>query len=166
MQKLVIAFVGAIVLLVTCILLVMIWQRHPSEPPLKQKRGEELLDKIVEDEPPRLMRIAEESKIEAAQAQCNAFGQMLDAYKLDLGNYPPTYQGLAVLHVRPSDLPDKSKWQGPYAKQDIPPDPWGKPYFYEMITPTQYRVCSFGPDGVFNTADDIVKGTGTEEKRD
>ena len=95
------------------------------------------------------------SKIKAAKAQFSALETQIDIYQLDIGAYPTSQQGLQALRLAPPDLPDPTKWVGPYAKKDIPPDPWTNPYYYEQLSPTQYRVYSAGPDGTPNTADDI-----------
>ena len=96
------------------------------------------------------------SKIKVAKSQLHAFETQLDIYQLDVGVYPSTQQGLASLRAAPADLPDPSKWTGPYAKKDIPKDPWGSDYMYELINAAQYKVLSAGPDGQQNTDDDIV----------
>ena len=96
------------------------------------------------------------SKINATRAQISAFETQLDIYQLDIGSYPSNQQGLQALRVAPADLPDPSKWgPEPYAKKEIPPDPWGNAYGYELITPNQYRVFSAGPDGQTGTTDDV-----------
>ncbi|MHB8970596.1 MAG: type II secretion system major pseudopilin GspG [Pirellulaceae bacterium] len=100
------------------------------------------------------------SKIKAAQAQLNLFEQQIDIYQLDVGAYPTDQQGLQALRVAPPDLQDPAKWLGPYAKKDIPPDPWSQPYNYQLLSPTQYKVYSAGPDGTPNTADDISSVSG------
>lgn len=96
------------------------------------------------------------SPVRSVQTQLTAFEQQIDIYQLDVGVYPTTRQGLAALRVPPPDLADPSRWQGPYSKKDIPKDPWRQDYHYELLTPTQYKVYSSGPDGVPNTADDII----------
>jgi general secretion pathway protein G len=100
------------------------------------------------------------SKIKAAQAQISALEQQIDIYQLDVGAYPSTQQGLQALRVAPPDIADPSKWLGPYAKKDIPVDPWSQPYNYELLSPTQYKIFSAGPDGTPNTADDISTVSG------
>jgi general secretion pathway protein G len=95
------------------------------------------------------------SKIKAAQAQISAFETQLDIYQLDTGVYPSTQQGLQALRVAPPDLPDPTKWNGPYAKKDIPLDPWQNQYIYEQLGPTQYQLYSPGPDGQPGTDDDV-----------
>jgi general secretion pathway protein G len=85
------------------------------------------------------------SNTKVARAQIESFGQALDQYRLDVGGYPTTEQGLAALRAAPADLP---RWQGPYLKRDIPADPWGRPYVY--TAPGQhgeYDLISLGSDG-------------------
>ena len=62
------------------------------------------------------------AKIEAARSQIGAFGSAIDLYRLTLDQYPPS---LDALRVAPADLPDPTKWDGPYLAKEIPPDPWG-----------------------------------------
>lgn len=100
------------------------------------------------------------SKVRAAQTQLTAFEQQIDIYQLDVGVYPTTQQGLGALRVAPPDLADPSKWQGPYARKDIPKDPWQQDYHYELLSPTQYKLYSSGPDGTPNTADDVINTSG------
>ena len=53
----------------------------------------------------------------------------LIAYKLDIGSYPSTEEGLAALMKPPTGK--EAKWRGPYVEQD-PVDPWGNPYKYQF----------------------------------
>lgn len=95
------------------------------------------------------------SKIKAAKAQISAFETQLDIYQLDIGSYPTNEQGLQSLREAPPDLADPAKWQGPYAKKNIPVDPWSNEYIYELLGPNQYRIASAGPDGQVGTEDDV-----------
>jgi general secretion pathway protein G len=82
----------------------------------------------------------------------------LQMYEMDIGSYPTTSQGLQALRSVPGDLPNQSKWGGPYLDKSVPLDPWGNPYQYVspgVHEPDGYDVWSFGPDGVNGTADDI-----------
>ena len=65
------------------------------------------------------------SSTKVARAQIESFGQALDQYRLDVGRYPSTEQGLAALQTAP---PNTAQWRGPYLKRDVPNDPWGRPY--------------------------------------
>jgi general secretion pathway protein G len=85
------------------------------------------------------------SSEKVAKAQIESFGQALDQYRLDVGRYPTTEQGLAALLVAPSG---EAKWRGPYLKRGVPADPWGHPFVY--TSPGQhgeYDLLSFGSDG-------------------
>ncbi len=100
-------------------------------------------------------KVLESGKIKATKTQLSGFETQLDIFQLDVGQYPSSQQGLESLRVAPPDLPDPSLWAGPYAKKDIPADPWGNQYIYEQLGPSQYRVSSAGPDGQPGTDDDI-----------
>ncbi len=85
------------------------------------------------------------SNAKVARAQIESFGQALDQYRLDVGHYPSTEQGLAALRAAPTKVP---RWRGPYLKRDIPSDPWSQPYQY--LAPGQhgeYDLLSLGSDG-------------------
>jgi general secretion pathway protein G len=87
-----------------------------------------------------------QGKTSATKAQIELLGQALDQYRLDIGHYPTTEQGLQALITNPGE----DKWQGPYLKKNlIPPDPWGKPYNY--VIPgnhnNEYDLFSYGRDG-------------------
>jgi general secretion pathway protein G len=92
-----------------------------------------------------------------ARSQLNMFKNQLEAFRLHVGSYPTTTQGLESLRTPPADLRNPAKWRGPYASGEIPPpDPWDNPYQYELVGPSQYRIFSFGADGAANTEDDII----------
>jgi len=94
---------------------------------------------------PRYFSQVGRSEVKAAQAQINAFEKALDTYRLDIGRYPTTEQGLAVLVTKPENEP---KWNGPYLQKAVPLDPWGKPYQYKSPGErAEYEVFSFGKDG-------------------
>lgn len=85
------------------------------------------------------------SNAKVARAQIESFGQALDQYRLDVGQYPSTEQGLLALRAAPQQV---ARWQGPYLKRDIPDDPWGRAYVYKR--PGQhgeYDLVSLGADG-------------------
>lgn len=85
------------------------------------------------------------SETKVAKAQIDAFEKAIDAYRLDVGRYPSTEQGLAALVNRPANEP---KWQGPYLRKDVPLDPWGRPYQYKAPgVRGDYDIISLGKDG-------------------
>lgn len=94
----------------------------------------------------------------AARTQIKAFEQACDAYYLDLNDFPPT---LDALITPPADLPDPTKWNGPYLNaQAVPLDPWQHEYLYmyppQRNTTGRPDIWSMGPDGVDGTEDDIT----------
>jgi general secretion pathway protein G len=85
------------------------------------------------------------SETKAAKAQIESLAKALDTYRLDVGHYPNSEQGLAALNSAPSGEP---KWQGPYLAKNLPIDPWGKPYFYKMPGEHgDFDVWTLGSDG-------------------
>lgn len=85
------------------------------------------------------------SEVTVAKAQVAAFEKALDAFRLDVGRYPTTEEGLAGLLMKPSAA---TKWNGPYLKKDVPQDPWGNSYIYRSPgSKGEYEVLSYGKDG-------------------
>jgi general secretion pathway protein G len=85
------------------------------------------------------------SNTKVARAQIESLSQALDQYRLDVGRYPSTEQGLSSLRTAPQNV---TQWRGPYLKRDVPNDPWGNPYQYKQ--PGQhgeYDLQSLGSDG-------------------
>lgn len=79
----------------------------------------------------------------------------LMSYKLAVGSYPSTEDGLQALLKAPEVV--KDRWTGPYVT-GLEKDPWGNPYQYRY--PAQksivgYDLWSMGPDGKSDTEDDI-----------
>ena len=94
---------------------------------------------------PRYFAQVGKSEIKVAQAQIDGLGKALDQYRLDTGRYPTTEQGLAALMARPSV---EARWDGPYLKKAVPPDPWGKPYNYRFPGEHgEYDLYSYGKNG-------------------
>lgn len=94
---------------------------------------------------PRYFSQIGKSEVKAAKAQIDALEKALDQYRLDTGHYPRQEHGLAALRTRPVSEP---KWDGPYLKKDVPPDPWGNPYVYRFPgMHGDFDLISFGKDG-------------------
>src|SRR5947208_1779878 len=68
---------------------------------------------------PRFIRQEEKAKVGAARAQIELLGTALDTFRLDVGRYPSTQEGLASLRQRPFGT---DRWDGPYLKKEL-----GKP---------------------------------------
>lgn len=85
------------------------------------------------------------SNAKIAKAQIDALEKALDQYRLDVGAYPATENGLAALTTKPQGL---DRWQGPYLKKPAPADPWGRAYQYKSPGDHgDYDLLSLGSDG-------------------
>ena len=82
----------------------------------------------------------------AAKQQIDALSKALDTYRLDMGSFPTTEQGLAALNKAPAG---SARWKGPYLKKDVPLDPWNNPYQYKAPGQNSqpYEIRSLGRDG-------------------
>ena len=86
------------------------------------------------------------SEVTIAKAQIEAFEKSLDTFRLDVGRYPSTDEGLNALVTAPATA--GAKWNGPYLKKGVPPDPWGHPYQYKAPgSKSEYDIISLGRDG-------------------
>jgi general secretion pathway protein G len=94
---------------------------------------------------PRVFDKLGKANVNAAYTQIELFGTALDSYRLDVGRYPSTSAGLEALITSPSG---EEGWSGPYLKkEEVPHDPWGRPYHYE--SPGEhgdYDLYSYGAD--------------------
>ena len=94
---------------------------------------------------PRFFGQEKKARQRAAKGQIALFEAALDNYRLDVGRYPTTEQGLQALQEKPDEV---EKWDGPYLKKAVPADPWGNPFAYE--SPSEhgdYAIISYGADG-------------------
>lgn len=93
----------------------------------------------------RLFRNVEKAHQAVAKEQISQFESVLDLYRLDVGRYPSTEEGLQALRTRPNGV---ENWDGPYLKKDVPLDPWGRAYVYRY--PGQhgdFDLLAYGADG-------------------
>lgn len=84
------------------------------------------------------------SEVTVAKAQIESFGKALDNYRLDVGRYPTTEEGLKALTVKPGN---SAKWNGPYLRKEVPLDPWGHAFVYKLTDQGDISLMSFGRDG-------------------
>ena len=77
---------------------------------------------------PRLFGKVDRAKVQTAQTQIKMLRGALQAYRLDIGDYPSAEEGLAALMRPPSKV--AAYWHGPYLEDEVPSDPWRAPYRY------------------------------------
>lgn len=91
---------------------------------------------------PGIIGKAESAKAKAASAQISRISMSVEAFYLDTGNTP---SALDELVNEPSG---SSGWNGPYIKNSLLKDPWGKPYIFN--SPGEhgdFDIESLGADG-------------------
>lgn len=97
---------------------------------------------------PAALRQLGNARTAVAHQSIARLGTVLDLYKLDVGSYPTTEQGLAALLKPPGGT---ATWNGPYLKgETVPLDAWNHPYEYRSpsVRPGhEYDLCSRGPNG-------------------
>jgi general secretion pathway protein G len=84
------------------------------------------------------------SEVKTARAQIVGLEKALEQYRIDVGSYPSSEQGLAALVTAPANV---AKWDGPYLSKSLPLDPWGHAYVYKIPgTHSDYDLISLGRD--------------------
>ena len=94
---------------------------------------------------PRVLNQLGGAKTKTAAIQIKDLEQALEMYKLDVGRFPSSEQGLVALVDKPGSAPG---WNGPYLKSDVPLDPWNREYHYKY--PGEHGeldIYSYGQDG-------------------
>ena len=85
------------------------------------------------------------AKTDTAAIQIKDLEQALEMYKLDVGRFPTTDQGLDALVDSPAGVVG---WNGPYLKSAVPPDPWKYDYHYKYPGErSELDIYSYGQDG-------------------
>jgi general secretion pathway protein G len=99
---------------------------------------------------PSLFGNVGEARRNSVRSQLQIFALALDAYRLDNDAFPATEQGLEALRTFPVSGDAPTNWKGPYLRQLVPLDPWGRPYVYASpgsSNPSAYDLYSLGKDG-------------------
>ncbi|MDH4426140.1 MAG: type II secretion system major pseudopilin GspG [Acidovorax sp.] len=92
---------------------------------------------------PRVLNQLGGAKSKTAGVQIADLDKSLELFKLDVGRYPTTEEGLDALVKKPSAA---NGWNGPYLKGGVPADPWGRPYRFANAS-GKLEVLSLGADG-------------------
>lgn len=94
---------------------------------------------------PRVLGQLGGAKSKTAGVQIADIDKAMELFKLDVGRFPSTEEGLEALAKRPPSV--TSGWAGPYLKGTLPSDPWGKPYKYQLLPNGAVEILSLGADG-------------------
>lgn len=92
---------------------------------------------------PRVLGQLGGAKSKTAAVQIADLDKSLELFKLDVGRYPSSDEGLEALVKKPGSV---SGWNGPYLKGGVPSDPWGHPYRYVNAS-GRIEIISLGADG-------------------
>jgi general secretion pathway protein G len=97
---------------------------------------------------PEAIKLLGNTRAKTAALDIKSLSEAMELYKLDVGGYPSTEDGLAALVAKPSDA---DNWAGPYIKgKKLPTDPWKKPYIYHNPSSRQgtgFDICTYGEHG-------------------
>lgn len=104
---------------------------------------------------PQVMKYLSSANTDTARLQIADLGAALDLYRLEVGRYPTTEEGLQALIEAP---PDATRWSGPYLKKSVvPKDPWNNDYQYR--SPGDY-----GPFDLYTLGADNAEGGEGEDQ--
>ena len=94
---------------------------------------------------PNIIGKTETANIQSTKTQVENLSAALDMYRLEVGRYPTSSEGLEALIEAP---PGADRWKGPYLKKKIiPKDAWGNEFHYD--SPGEhgaFDLYSYGPD--------------------
>ncbi|MCB1639160.1 MAG: type II secretion system major pseudopilin GspG, partial [Thiothrix sp.] len=96
---------------------------------------------------PQAMKYLGRGKSQSAKVQIENISAALDMYRLEVGNYPTSSEGLKSLVSAPAGA---RGWNGPYLKKgSVPVDPWNNEYQYKRpgANSQPYDLVSLGADG-------------------
>lgn len=99
---------------------------------------------------PAMFSKVDSTKVKTAQIQLEMLRTSMEAYRLDIGDYPNSL----------SELRESSGagWDGPYLPKSVPKDPWGNDYFYKIPGDGEaaFALMSLGKDGREGGSDDAA----------
>lgn len=99
---------------------------------------------------PQMFSRVDTSRVQTAKTQISMIETAVNTFRIDLGRFPETLEELR----KSTD----SRWQGPYLPKDVPLDPWGNPYAYEVTGQIEkpFVIGSLGPSGKAGADDSIT----------
>ena len=84
------------------------------------------------------------AKQKTAKTQIEMLMTAMDSYRLDIGKYPSSQEGIEAL----VENTGSDKWAGPYLQKGVPKDPWDNEYNYENPGQNgEIDIFSYGADG-------------------
>ena len=104
---------------------------------------------------PNFIGQSDKARIDTTKTQIEQLSAALDMYRLEIGRYPNSSEGLDALIQAPSGA---ERWKGPYLKKkELPKDAWGNEFQYRSPGENgPFDIISQGPDGQEGSEDDVV----------
>ncbi len=102
---------------------------------------------------PKYYSQVRKAKQQTAKTQIEMLMTTMNAYRLDVGDFPSQSEGIAALFTDPG----VDGWDGPYLAKAIPLDPWNREYIYR--NPGQH-----GEIDIFTYGKDNREGGDKEDK--
>lgn len=98
---------------------------------------------------PRLLGTLDKANVDTAKVQVKMLKGALKTMRLDIGRFPTTEEGLALLRGAPTDEKIRAFWKGPYLEEAVPLDPWKNAYQYSVpgSDGRDFALYSLGADG-------------------
>ncbi|WP_353405649.1 type II secretion system major pseudopilin GspG [Pseudoteredinibacter isoporae] len=95
---------------------------------------------------PAILDQLDGAKHKTAGIQIKDLESGLEIYKLEVGRFPSSEEGLQALVSKPSNA---KGWNGPYLKgKEVPQDPWGRDFVYKYPGANGgMEIISYGEDG-------------------
>ena len=93
---------------------------------------------------PRVLGYMDDARVKTTRIQMAGYRSALEIFRLDIGRYPTSDEGLLSLVEASGQKPN---WRGPYLDQRVANDPWGNPYVYMSDGRSQFSLLSLGRDG-------------------
>lgn len=99
---------------------------------------------------PQMFSRVDSSRVQTAETQIRMLETAINTFRIDTGHFPGSLDEL-----RKSDHP---RWDGPYLPREVPLDPWGNPYVYQVTNSKDkpFTIISYGPSGQANAQDVIT----------
>ena len=96
---------------------------------------------------PNLFRQQAGAMRDVAMTEISTLEAALDIYRLDVGEYPDSLDGLMT------NDSGRASWNGPYLRRSVPLDPWDNDYIYDA-SGRDFTLISYGADGERGGEDD------------
>ena len=97
---------------------------------------------------PNLIGKSDDAKKQLVTVQMKQLEEALKLFRLDIGRYPSTEEGLKILISKPegSDEYENYSSSGYLGSGTVPKDPWNNPYIY-VLNGSNVEIISLGADG-------------------